>query len=182
MKLGPLTKIDTRNKITSKNFSDDVMLANFRVIFILPIYDWFGAIQKPDSGRIIFKVTFSLNLIFYLTNLKIEVRIIQHSCHTIALSKNTIFTKNVDISNFGKTLPLKCIFSETALCVGLRTMFKVSLINLTSPTRWGWGEGVTLPPPPPNQNETLKSPPRLNTSCWSESNTTDQFYWKFKSR
>ena len=52
MKLEPVTKLDTRNKIASKNFDDDVMSANCDVIVIFPIYDQFGAIRKPDSGRI----------------------------------------------------------------------------------------------------------------------------------
>ena len=43
MKLAPVTKLDKRNKITPKKFDDDV---------IFPIYDQFGAIRKPDSGRI----------------------------------------------------------------------------------------------------------------------------------
>ena len=38
MKLGPVTKLDKRNKITSKKFDDGVMLANCDVIVIFPIY------------------------------------------------------------------------------------------------------------------------------------------------
>ena len=53
MKLVPATKLDKRNKTTSKKFSDDVMSANFDVIVIFWIYPPFGAIQKPDSGRIV---------------------------------------------------------------------------------------------------------------------------------
>ena len=34
MKLGPVTKLDKRNKITSKKFDSDVMSANCDVIFI----------------------------------------------------------------------------------------------------------------------------------------------------
>ena len=52
MKLGPVTKVDRRNKIMPKKFDDDVMLTNFDVIVIFPIYDQFGAIRNPDSGRI----------------------------------------------------------------------------------------------------------------------------------
>ena len=39
MKLGPVTKLDKRNKTTSKSFDDDVMSANCDVIVIFPIYD-----------------------------------------------------------------------------------------------------------------------------------------------
>ena len=38
MKLGPVTKLDKRNK-TSKNIDNDVMSANCDVIVIFPIYD-----------------------------------------------------------------------------------------------------------------------------------------------
>ena len=38
MKLGPVTKLDKRNKTTSKSFDDDVMSANCDVIVIFPIY------------------------------------------------------------------------------------------------------------------------------------------------
>ena len=53
MKLGSLTKLGKRNKITSKEFDDDVISENCDVIAIFPIYGKFGAIRKPDSGRIV---------------------------------------------------------------------------------------------------------------------------------
>ena len=49
MKLGPVTKLDKRNKTTSKSFYDDVMSTNCEVIVIFPIYGQFGAIQNPGS-------------------------------------------------------------------------------------------------------------------------------------
>ena len=50
MKLGPVTKLNKRKKVTSKKFANDVMSANCDVIFIFPIYCQFGAIRKSDSG------------------------------------------------------------------------------------------------------------------------------------
>ena len=38
IKFGPVTKLDKRNKTTSKHFNDDDMLENCEVIFIFPIY------------------------------------------------------------------------------------------------------------------------------------------------
>ena len=55
MKLGTVTKLDKRNKIMSKKFDDGVMLENCDVVVIFPIYSQFGAIWKPDSGRIVCK-------------------------------------------------------------------------------------------------------------------------------
>ena len=61
MKLGPVTKLDKRNKTTSKKFDDDVMSENCDVIAIFPIYGQFGAIWKPDSGRIVCKTYIFIN-------------------------------------------------------------------------------------------------------------------------
>ena len=55
MKLGPVTKLDKRNKATLKKIDDDVMSENCDVIAIFPIYGQFGAIWKPDSVRIVCK-------------------------------------------------------------------------------------------------------------------------------
>ena len=55
MKLGPVTRLDKRNKTTSKKFDNDLMSKNFDVIVIFSIYGQFGAIRKPDSGRIVCK-------------------------------------------------------------------------------------------------------------------------------
>ena len=43
MKLGPVTKLDKRNKTTSKKLDDDIMPANCDVIDIFLIYGQFGA-------------------------------------------------------------------------------------------------------------------------------------------
>ena len=56
MKYGPLTKIDKRNKTTSKTFDDDVMSESCDVIAIFPIYGQSGTIWKPDFGHIVCKI------------------------------------------------------------------------------------------------------------------------------
>ena len=61
MKLGPVTKIDKRNKKTSENIGDNVMSANCDVIVIFPIYGQFGAVRKPDSKRILCKTYIFIN-------------------------------------------------------------------------------------------------------------------------
>ena len=69
MKLGPVTKLDKRNKITSKKIDNGAMSANFDVIVICPIYGQSGAIRKPDSGRIVFKtyILIKSNLLSFKT-------------------------------------------------------------------------------------------------------------------
>ena len=61
MKLGPVTKLDKRNKTTSKKFDDHVMSENCEVIAIFPIYGQRGAIRKLDSGRIVCKIYVFIN-------------------------------------------------------------------------------------------------------------------------
>ena len=51
MKLGPVTKLDKKNKTTSKTFDVDVMSKNCNVIVIFRIFGQFGAVQRPDSGH-----------------------------------------------------------------------------------------------------------------------------------
>ena len=55
MKLAPVTKLDKKNPATSKKFDGDVMSPNCDVIVICLIYDQFGAIRKPDYGRMVCK-------------------------------------------------------------------------------------------------------------------------------
>ena len=61
MKLGPVTKVDKRDKSMSKKFDDDVMSKNCDGIIIFPIYGQFGAIWKPDSGHMVCKTYFFFN-------------------------------------------------------------------------------------------------------------------------
>ena len=51
MKLGPVTKLDKKNKTTSKKIDIDVMLKNCDVVVIFQIFGQFGAVRRPDSGR-----------------------------------------------------------------------------------------------------------------------------------
>ena len=51
MTLRPVTKLDKKNKITSKKFDVDVMSGNCDVIVIFWIFGQFGAVRRPDSGH-----------------------------------------------------------------------------------------------------------------------------------
>ena len=66
MKFGSVTKVEKRDKTTAKTFDDDFMSENCDAIAIFPIYGQFGAIWKPDSGRIVLKLIFSLTVTFYV--------------------------------------------------------------------------------------------------------------------
>ena len=61
MKLGPVTKLDKRNKTMSRKFNDDVMLENCDVIDTFPIYVQFRAIRIPDSGCMVCKTYIFIN-------------------------------------------------------------------------------------------------------------------------
>ena len=67
MKFGPVTKLDKRNKKTSKKIENDVILTNCDVIVIFLIYGQFGKQSRSwilDAQSV--KLTFSLIAIFYL--------------------------------------------------------------------------------------------------------------------
>ena len=61
MKLGPATKLDKRNKTTSKKLDDDVISENCYAIVIFLIYGQFGAIQEPNYGRRVCKTYVFIN-------------------------------------------------------------------------------------------------------------------------
>ena len=61
MKHEPVTKLDKRNTTMPKKFDDDIMSANCDIIFFLPIYGQFAAMQKPDSGRMVLKTNIFIN-------------------------------------------------------------------------------------------------------------------------
>ena len=58
MKLRPVTKLDKRNKPTSKKIDDDVMLENCDVIVIFQIFLQFWAVWKSDSRQSLQKLCF----------------------------------------------------------------------------------------------------------------------------
>ena len=55
MKLGPVTKLDKKNRTTSKKNDNNVISQNCDVMAIFPVYGKFGAIWKPHSGPIVRK-------------------------------------------------------------------------------------------------------------------------------
>ena len=61
MKLGPVTKLDKRSKNASKKIDVDLMSANYDAIVIFPMYGQFGAIRRPDCGRIVCKTYIFIN-------------------------------------------------------------------------------------------------------------------------
>ena len=69
MKLGPVTKLDKRNKTTSKKIDDDVMSKNCDVFIIFRIFGQLGAVRRPDSGHRVCKsyVCSNNNLLPYIT-------------------------------------------------------------------------------------------------------------------
>ena len=61
MKLGPVSKRDKKSNTMSKDVGDDVILKNYDVTVIFLLYGQSGAIQKPDSERIVYKTYISIN-------------------------------------------------------------------------------------------------------------------------
>ena len=67
MKLGPVPKLDKRNKARSKKVDDEVKLENCDVMVIFPLYGQFGSIRKLDPVRIVCK-TYIFTKTFYLNS------------------------------------------------------------------------------------------------------------------
>ena len=67
MKLGQGTKLDKRNKTTSRKLDVDDMSENCEVIVIFWIFDQFGSVRRPNSvHRVCKSYVFSKsNLLFY---------------------------------------------------------------------------------------------------------------------
>ena len=61
MKIGPVTKLDERNKTTPKRFKGSVMSDYCDVIVIFPIFGQFGAIRRADSKRTVCKAYIFIN-------------------------------------------------------------------------------------------------------------------------
>ena len=61
MKLGPVRKRDKKSNTMSKDVGDDVISKNYDVTVIFLLYGQSGAIQKPDSERIVYKTYISIN-------------------------------------------------------------------------------------------------------------------------
>ena len=59
------------------------MAARCDMIVIFSIYGQSGAIRKPDSGHIVCKLTFSLEITFFLQKLKTELSF--HTALTLLL-------------------------------------------------------------------------------------------------
>ena len=75
MKLGPVTKLDKKNKKASKKFDDDFMSKYCDVIVIFSIYGQFRAIWKPNSGCIVCKTYVFINSnLLILQKLKTELK------------------------------------------------------------------------------------------------------------
>ena len=67
MKLGQVTKLDKRNRATSKMFDDDFMPINCDPFFISPVYGQFVKIWRQNSEHMVHKLTFSLKVAFCFT-------------------------------------------------------------------------------------------------------------------
>ena len=95
MKPAPVTKLDKKKKIPLKKIDDNIMLENYDVIVIFPIYGQFGAIRKVDSGGIVYeKYIFINSSLLSYEKLKKDSSISNtHGSHNIALSKCTILVK-----------------------------------------------------------------------------------------
>ena len=95
MKLGPVTKLDKRNKTTSKNVTLTpcqkivTSLSFFR--FLVNMKQFGGRIPDTESAKVLFSVIVS----FCVTKTENRTKNLKHSSHTIALSKGIFLDKKL---------------------------------------------------------------------------------------
>ena len=126
MKLRQAAKLDKKNETKKlRKFAVDVMSANCNAIVIFSVYGQFGAIRKPDSGRLVYKTyIFSKSSLMSYKNWKQNENTFNTALTLLLwvkvpfLPKNAdLLQKNAEISKI-KTLALKVLFSQTKyLCV-----------------------------------------------------------------
>ena len=96
MKLGPVYKIDKRNKTTSKR----LMMTSCRKIVTSLSFIGFLANLEQSGGQIpdteSAKSIFSFIVTFCLTKIKTKLKNLYYSSHTIALSKCNFLSKNAN--------------------------------------------------------------------------------------
>ena len=81
MKLGPVAKIDKRNKTTSKKFHVDVVSENCDVIVIFRIFGQFGGrIPDTESEKVMFSVIVTFCLIKTQNRTKRSLTQFSHYC------------------------------------------------------------------------------------------------------
>ena len=140
MKLGPVTKLDEKNKTSWKIFVFDVMSENCDVIAIFRIFGQFGAVRRLDSGYGVCKsYVFSNSNLFYYKKSKQNWKI-SNAALTLLLWVKVYFWRK------------KLIFRS-----GCRQVLDQVLDN----------RGNFTPPPPLTSKRTPKKPTQIrvkNTS------------------
>ena len=90
MKRRPVTKLDKRNKTTSKNLTMTKIVTSLSFFgFLDNLEQSGGRIPDTESAEVMFSVTVT----FCLKKLKTELKNLYLSCHTIALSNGTFLDK-----------------------------------------------------------------------------------------
>ena len=80
MKLGPVTKLDKRNKTTSKKFDDNFMSENCDVIVIFRIFGQFGKVRRPESAKFMFLLIVTFRLTKTGNRTKKSLKQLSHYC------------------------------------------------------------------------------------------------------
>ena len=135
-----------------KKIDNDIMSTNCDVITFFAIYGQFGAIRKPDSGRMICKTYNSYqNCYQKISNTAL---ILLLWVKVLLLLKNVdLLQKTVDIMKIKGVLPQKGIFSETTYLFVLLHQISSFQHNSNEFQTGELGVGVNLHPQP------LKSAP-----------------------
>ena len=166
MKLGSVTKLDKRNKATSKK--NLKVISCWRIVTLFPFFEFTASLEEfrcriSDTWSV--KLIFSLIVTFYLTKTEKRTKksLTQRSHHCFEyryyFGQKTLISwkkENADI----RSLVTKRYIFWNYICVYLRAKFEVSSALATS---FRLGE-IILPPPP--TSKALERPPRLGLTSF----------------
>ena len=143
------------------------MTANYDVIVIFPIYGQFGAIWKLN-------LQFCQQSPFILRKLKSELTTLQHSSHSIALSKVTIFAKKFWRHQYWEGLDTKwhIFWNYICVCTNLPNFKFFSIIQTSF--RQGRG-GSKFTSPPFHLKKDPKKPTQIRVNIFAQILPTSYF-------
>ena len=160
----PVTKLNKRNKTTSKKITNDVLSENCDVIVTFRIFGQFGAVRRADSGHRVCKIYVFINRTFSLakTENRTKKSLTQLSHYFFQWryflgEKTLIFCKKkLTLGKWRGPSYQKAYFLKLNTDLYLRAKFEVSSVIL-----WSFRQGLIHPRLPPSK-EPLKSPLGLN--------------------
>ena len=152
MKLGPVTKLDKRNKARSKKFDHNIMSRNCDA---LSFFQFLTNLERPErriADACFVKLTWSWNISNKAPLLLLWVQVLFFTLKVLLFNADFL-QKKVILAKLRGSLRGVSYFLKSCMCLYLRTKFQISSIILKS-----FRSGVILLL---TAKRTPKNPPRL---------------------